>query len=90
MPDPFTILRKHEDDITSLEFLSIDETEKTSILASGDVTGHVKLWNLDTRRPTIEFKPNSDKSCAITHIDFHQNSNNLITCVHYTVCYIIV
>ena len=79
MPDPFTILRHHKEDITSLEFLSVDNC--TSILASGDVTGNVKLWNLDTRRPMVEFKPNANESCAITHIDFHKETRTLIVYV---------
>lgn len=77
MPEPTYILRKHVEDVTVVKFLDFND-DNSNILASGDVTGNVKLWNLETRRPIHEFKP-AIKQCSIPNIEYNHLNNTLIT-----------
>ena len=77
MPEPTYILRKHQEDVTVVKFLDFND-DNSNILASGDVTGNVKLWNLETRRPIHEFKP-AIKQCSIPNIEYNHINNTLVT-----------
>lgn len=75
------LLRKHQDDVTCVRFLDTfnrDTDTNTDILASGDVIGDVKLWNLETRRPLHEFRP-TKAQCSIPNVDYSPSRNTLIT-----------
>ena len=76
MPEPSYILRKHSEDVTVVKF--VDSKDKWNILASGDVIGNIKLWNLETRWPIYEFRA-TKKECSIPNIEYHENTNTLIT-----------
>ena len=80
MPDPNFVLRKHEEDVTVIDLIS---TDCKDILCSGDIIGNLKIWNLETRRPFIEFKMSENKNSSIYHItnsvNTHINDQYLIT-----------
>ena len=60
-----------------IKFLDTND-DNSNILASGDVTGNVKLWNLETRRPIHEFRPTL-KQCSIPNIEYNYLNNTFIT-----------
>ncbi|KAG1667533.1 hypothetical protein FOA52_013723 [Chlamydomonas sp. UWO 241] len=48
-PDPVAVLRGHSSDVQALQFLCTPGGG--SLLASGDITGVVRLWSLESLRP---------------------------------------
>ena len=67
-PDPLTVLRGHAADVNCLAFGSLAADPSTELLVSGDTDGHMRVWNLATRRATVQI--NAAHDAALLHCAF--------------------
>eukprot|EP01051_Picozoa_sp_SAG22_P017957 SAG22_NODE_2897_length_2118_cov_2.553739_1_plen_298_part_00 len=55
-PDPLTVLRGHTADVNALAFgtPATGDAEALQLLVSGDNDGHMRVWNMATRRTSVQ------------------------------------
>jgi WD40 repeat protein len=64
-PEPEFVLRGHDHAVTALQFLR--RLDGPTVLASGDVRGIVRVWDLEQRRPLSTWSAHEDAGILELH-----------------------